>query len=253
MSKRSSVLLVAAFVAVSSTSAVSASAAPSIALKGLQPATYLQRRDRQPDLSAELATLSVDDRLRAATDDDAIAFAADSAYPAALKDEQRAQIRRRERQAVKLGALRSLVDSADARVDAAFVAALDDSDDVVAQRAAERFGDRASALVVPTLAKLAASDRSIDVRSGALAGLGRQRSAAALAALLTTTTTTTSTALQTAGLHAIELLGSRWAFAARREEALGASLRAEAATALAQVKFSGAAEVRRQAVVQRLR
>ena len=194
VSKRSS-LLAAAFAILSSSTA---EAAP-IELKGLQPASYLQHRSRQPDVSAEFKTLSVNDRLRAATDDDAVAFAADSAYPPGLKDEQRANIRRRERQAVKVGALVSLVDVDDPRVDAAFVAALDDHDPVVAQHAAERFGDRTSAAVVPTLAKLAASDRSIDVRSGALAGLGRHRTAEALQALLTTTTTSGAAAAQAQG------------------------------------------------------
>lgn len=250
MSKRTS-LLAAAFAVLSSTVAA---AEPLIELKGLQPLQYLQRRDRQPDVSGELSTMSVDERLRAATDDDAVAFAADSAYPAALKDEQRLNIRRRERQAVKLGALVALVDVDDPRVDAAFVAALDDLDPVVAQRAAERFGDRSSALVVPTLAKLAASsERSIDVRSGAVAGLGRHRDRAALTALLSVLKTTTAPELQTAGLHAVELLGSRWAFQARHEEALGATLRAMAVTSLSAMKFSGEAEARRQLVVSRLR
>lgn len=250
MSKRSSILA-AAFAVLSSTSA---SAAPTIELKGLQPSQYMQRRDRQPDVSSELATLSVDQRLRAVTDDDAVAFAADSAYPTTLKDEQRAQIRRRERQAVKVGALVSLVDVDDPRVDAAFIAAIDDIDPVVAQRAAERFGDRDSAAVVPALAKLASSsERSIDVRSGALAGLGRHRDQAALTALLSVLTTTTSPELQVAGLHAVELLGSRWAFEARRQEKLGASLRQQAVAAVSRVKFVGEAEERRVVTVARLR
>ena len=250
MSKRTS-LLAAAFAVLSSTAAT---AEPLIELKGLQPSQYMQRRDRQPDLSNELATRSVDERLRAVTDDDAVAFADDSAYPKTLKDDQRAQIRRRERQAVKLGALVSLVDVDDPRVDAAFITALDDLDPVVAQRAAERFGDRSSALVVPTLAMLASSsERSIDVRSGALAGLGRHRDQAALTALLSVTMTTTAPELQTAGLHAVELLGSRWAFEARHEEALGAALRAQAVTSLSAVKFSGEAEVRRLVTLARLR
>ncbi|HEY1099886.1 MAG TPA: HEAT repeat domain-containing protein, partial [Myxococcota bacterium] len=159
-------------------------------------------------------------------------------------------------QAVKIGALVSLVDvyGADsARIDDAFVKVLDDVDPVVAAQAAERFGARKSDRVVPTLTALANDDdRALDVRSGAFAGLARQRSEASFDALVQVATSTTTPELQVAAAQSLELLCSRWAFAARHEEARGTTLRGKAVAALSSVKWQGAAEVKRQQVLKRL-
>lgn len=234
-------------------SASSSSSSSAIALSGLKPATYLQRRNHRPDVTAEIRALPIEARLRLLSTDNAW-VTVDDARTASLKPAELLQLRQTERYAVKAGALLALVNEADPRITPAIRALLDDVDTDLAQIAAERLGERRDdATIVATLQALALdSARPLDVRSGAVAGLGRQRSAPALSALVALASST-SPELQLAALVAIDNLGSRWAFEARGDVDTGTALRAQAVQALSPLTFKGAVEARRVAVVRHLR
>lgn len=235
--------------------ALSSSSSPPIALTGLKPATYLLRRNQRPDVVDEIRALPVEARLRLLTSEGSWLVVNDE-RTAALKPAVLDQLRQQERYAVKAGAMLALVKESDPRVTPAIRALLNDRDEQLAQIAAERLGERRDDdTVVSTLQALAAEQaRSVDVRSGALAGLGRQRTAPALQALLAVVADADAPpALQLAGLVAIEHLGSRWAFEARGDVATGAALRAQAVQALAALSLKGEAEARRVVVIARLR
>lgn len=243
--------LFAAALALCVPTAAAASSSP-IALSGLKPAAYLQRRNHRPEVSAEIRALPVEARLRLLTSDDAwVTF--DDERTARLKPAEVQVLRQQERYAVKAGAMLALVKEADPRVTPAIRAMLNDVDDSLVQIAAERLGERRDdATIVATLQTLALnSARSVDVRSGAVAGLGRQRTSEALRALLTIASS--STELQVSALVAIDNLGSRWAFEARGDVEAGKVLRAEAVQALSALSFKGDAEARRVVVVGHLR
>ena len=242
------------------TSAGSASAAPAtavnepVALQGLDPQLYLQRRNRQPDVTKELQALPVDTVLRLLGDDDAIAYADDSAYAAGLKPGARQAMRLRERQAVKQGALLVLSTSTDPRAATAITAALGDRDVKVAAMAAERLGDLRPSPAVTSLKDVVAdSARAFEVRAGACAGLGRARTAESLEVLLAVVNSGDDDALKLSALQAIALLGSRWAFEARHDVATGEVLRALAVTRLSAMALKGDVDARRTAVVKQLR
>jgi hypothetical protein len=242
------------------TAAGSASAAPATAvsepvvLQGLDPQVYLQRRNRQPDVTKELQALPVDTVLRLLGDDDATAFADDGVYAAGLKPGARQAMRLRERQAVKQGALLVLSTSTDPRAAAAITAALGDRDVKVAAMAAERLGDLRPAPAVTALKDVVAdSARPFEVRAGACAGLGRARTAESLEVLLAVVDSGSDDALKASALQAIALLGSRWAWEARHDVATGEALRALAVKRLSAVALKGDLDARRIAVVQQLR
>jgi len=243
------------------TAAGSASAAPATAvnepvvLQGLDPQLYLQRRNRQPDVTKELQALPVDTVLRLLGDDDATAFADDSAYAAGLKPGVRQAMRLRERQAVKQGALLVLSTSTDPRAAAAITTALGDRDVKVAAMAAERLGDLRPAPAVSVLKDVVAdSAHAFEVRAGACAGLGRARTAESLEVLLAVVDSSNENdALKLSALQAIAGLGSRWAFEARHDVATGEALRALAVTRLSAMALKGDVDARRTAVVKQLR
>lgn len=233
-------LLIAALLIVSS-AAVAADVvkdpAP-VRLEGLDPANYMQRRNRTPELSVELRALPVDTLLRLLRDDGAVAWPADETYPA-LKPAEREAWRAKERRAVKHGVLAILARSDDARVEAALVKATDDVDLKVAASAAERLGLRPGREAL--LAGIATdARRALDVRAGACAGLGAQRSVAAVDALVAVLASA-DLELQRSALIALENAGSRWAFEASGDVAAGAALRAHAVFALDALKLDGEA------------
>jgi HEAT repeat protein len=243
--------LFAAVLAVSVSTAALASSAP-IALTGLKPATYLQRRNHRPDVTAEVRALPVDARLQLLNREGSW-VTVDDARTAGLKPAALQQLRQQERYAVKAGAMLALAKEADPRITPAIRALLTDVDDSLAQIAAERLGERHDdATIVATLQALARNtSRSLDVRSGAIAGLGRQRTSEALSALIALVSS--STELQVAALIAINNLGSRWAFEARGDIEGGKALRAQAVAALSALSLKGDAEARRVIVVGHLR
>ncbi len=228
-----------------------ASSSP-IALSGLQPSTYLQRRNHRPDVTAEIRALPVASRLLLLSSDTAW-VTVDDARTASLKPAERQRLRQQERYAVKAGAMLALVKEADPRVTPAIRAMLNDVDDGVAQIAAERLGERHDdTTIVASLQALAVdTSRSLDVRSGAVAGLGRQRTSEALTALVAIATS--SAELQVTALVAVDNLGSRWAFEARGDVEAGKALRAQAVQALSALALKGEAEARRIVVVGHLR
>ncbi len=247
--------LFAAALALCVPSAALASSSP-IALSGLKPATYLQRRNHRPDVTAEIRALPVEARLQLLSSDTSW-VTVDDARTAHLKPAELQQLRQQERYAVKAGAMLALARVADPRVTPAIRALLNDVDDNLVQIAAERLGERHDdATIVATLHALALStSRSLEVRSGAVAGLGRQRSGEALGALvaIASSSSSLSSELQVAALVAIDNLGSRWAFEARGDIEAGKALRAQAVQALSALSLTGDAEARRVVVVGHLR
>jgi HEAT repeat protein len=243
--------LFAAVLALCVPAAALASSSP-IALTGLKPATYLQRRNHRPDVTAEIRALPVDARLQLLSNDNTW-VTVDDVRTAGLKPEALQQLRQQERYAVKAGAMLALVKEADPRITPAIRALLADVDEGLVQIAAERLGERHDdTTIVATLQALALNtSRSLDVRSGAVAGLGRQRTSEALSAL--SAIVSSSTELQVAALHAIDNLGSRWAFEARGDIETGKALRAQAVAALSALSLKGDAEARRVVVVGHLR
>lgn len=244
--------LLVAVVLVGATGAVAATdvvVAP-LQLRGLDPAQYLQRRNRTPELSGELAALPTETLLKILKDDVAVAWAADDAY-GAMKPAERAAWRQKERRALKQGALAVLAKRDDAGLADAFVAVLDDIDVKVAAAAAERLGARPGREAL--LAGIALDEaRPIDVRAAACAGLGAQRSDQAVAALVDVVAGTGGDALRLSALTALEQATSRWAFEARGDVATGAALRARAVTALQALALEGEVAARREVVVKRL-
>jgi len=244
---RTTLTLVAALL-----SASVAAAAP-VSLTGLDPQAYMQRRNRAPDVSSELAALPIDDVLRVLSDDSAVLWSKDDAYPAGLKAEERQARRQRERLAVKQGALVVLAKSADARAEGAIVAALDDVDDAVAASAAERLGQKRGARALEVLTATVNSERrSLGVRAGACAGLARLRTSEAQVVLLDIVSGQAPDALKGHAIEAIETLGSRWAFEAIKQVAVGETLRAQAAQTLSAIALDGDVAVRRDRAVKRL-
>lgn len=219
-------------------------------LQGLDPAQYLQRRHRTPELSGELRALPTETLLAILKDDVAIAWAEDDAY-GVMKPAERVTWRAKERRALKQGALAVLVKrDGDVNVDA-FVAVLDDVDVKVGAAAAERLGAKPGR---ETLLAAIAGDatRSLEVRAGACAGLGAQRSARAVDALVAVVAFSADDALKLSALTALEQATSRWAFEARGDVATGAALRARAVLALQAVSLDGAVAARRDLVMKRL-
>ncbi len=240
--------LLAAVVLVGATGAAAVDVAP-LRLQGLEPAQYLQRRNRTPELSGELSALPTETLLGILKDDVAVAWADDDAY-GAMKPAERASWRQKERRALKQGALAVLVKRDDARIGPAFVAALDDADLKVAAAAAERLGARPGQ--EEQLATIALDDkRPPDVRAGACAGLGAQRSEKAVTALIDVVAAADDD-LKRSALAALEQATSRWAFEARGDVAAGAALRARAVQGLQALALDGAVAARRDLVVKRL-
>lgn len=241
--------LLAAVVLVGATGATAVDVAP-LRLRGLEPGQYLQRRNRTPELSREIGALPTETLLGILKDDVPIAWADDDAY-GAMKPAERASWRQKERRALKQGALAVLAARDDARVAPAFVAALDDVDVTVAAAAAERLGARPGR--EGQLAAIALDvGRPLDVRAGACAGLGAQRSGAAVDSLVAVVADGRDAALGLSALAALEQATSRWAFEARGDVDTGAALRARAVGALSQLALDGEVAARRDVVVKRL-
>lgn len=242
--------LLAAVVLVGASAAAADVDVDTVRLQGLDPAQYLQRRNRTPELSGELAALPTETLLRILKDDVAVAWAADDAY-GAMKPAERAAWRQKERRAVKQGALAVLSKRDDAGLAEAFVAVLDDVDVKVAASAAERLGARPDR--EPLLASIALDEaRPLDVRAGACAGLSAQRSGKAVSALIAVVAHAADDALKLSALTALEQATSRWAFEARGDVATGAALRTQAVETLRALALEGAVAARRDVVVKRL-
>jgi hypothetical protein len=220
-------------------------------LQGLDPGQYLQRRHRTPELSAELRALPTETLLAILKDEVAIAWADEDAY-GAMKPAERATWRAKERRALKQGALAVLQARDDAGIADAFLAVLDDVDLKVAAAAAERLGAKPGREAL--LARIAGDTaRALEVRAGACAGLGAQRSKPAVDALVAVVAGAGDEALALSALTALEQATSRWAFEARGDVATGAALRARAADALEGLALRGEVATRRDVVVKRLR
>ena len=238
---------------VSSTSLPSSSSSSTSlpSLSGLQPRVYLQKRNHDPDVLADLRALPARERVDVAlallaAPDDALPLAPDVDYPAGLAKDERARLRALEVRAARTGALVVLgdvADAADPRALPALVRALDHDDVHIAAVAAERLGQhglrRATGVVdvVDVLSRVAnAGARDVVVRAGACAGLGRHRgddAERALDALLSIVADKATPAdVVVAALQATANLGSSWAWQAHGDVARGAALRAKARTAL---------------------
>ena len=237
-------------VLIGATAAAAAPDAAPLRLRGLDPAQYLQRRNRTPELSGELGTLPTSTLLQILKDDVDIAWAAENAY-GAMKPAERAAWREKERRALKHGALVVLAKRDDAGLTEAFVPVLDDVDVKVAAVAAERLGARPGGeVILAAVARDAA--RPLEVRAGACAGLGAKRSDAAVDALVTIVADTATTELKLSALTALEQATSRWAFEARGDAATGAALRRRAIKALRALDLDDTVAARRDVVVKRL-
>jgi len=219
-------------------------------LHGLDPAQYLQRRNRTPELSGELGALPTATLLGILNDDVAIAWPADDAY-GTMKPAERALWRQKERRALKQGALAVLAKRDDVRIADAFAILLDDLDVEVAASAAERLGPRPGQEVM--LAAVARdTGRPLEVRAGACAGLGAQRSSAAVDALVGIVASAAAPEVKLSALTALEQATSRWAFEARGDVATGAALRSRAIKALLPLDLEETVAARRDVVVKRL-
>jgi hypothetical protein len=229
-----------------------ARAAPAkVTLAGLDPAAYLQRRNRTPELSRELSRLPHETLLAIARGDDVVVWPRDDAY-GDMQASARAAARATERRALLQGVLAVMARQDDERFATAMIALLDDADPAVAGSAAERLG--ALPHQEPLLTAIALDDeRRLQVRTGACAGLGAQRSDAAVSALIAVVGGKGDDALKISALTAIEFATSRWAFEARGDQATGERLRGRAATALSQLVLSEQVGRRRDAVLKRLR
>jgi hypothetical protein len=212
------------------------------ALPGLQPSIYLQKRNRDPDISADLRALPP--RLRVdvalailASDDDALPLAPLDSYPRGWEQKARDRQRSLDIRAARTGALLVLGETDEVGARSALIRAIDEEDVRVAAIAAERLGQHKGAKdVVDVLLKVARDDaRAIEVRSGACAGLGRHRgphAERALEALLVVARDErTPKAVVDASWQAALNLGSAWAWQARGEPARGLALRARARAA----------------------
>lgn len=241
------------FVVVSLTLCVPAMAAhvSRVRLDGLDPTTYVQRRNRTPELSGELARLPQETLLAIARGDDLIDWPAEKAY-GGMSMAARAAARSMERRAVLQGVVVVLAGNPDPLVTAAMVKLLDDVDPAVAGAAAWRLGSRPQQ--EPLLLAIAADDaRRFEVRAGACAGLGAQRSEAAVDALVAVVASKGDDALKSSALVALENATSRWAFEARGESDVGEALRARAVRSLSLLSLSEPLTQRRDALVKRLR
>jgi hypothetical protein len=179
-----------------------------------------------------------------------VAWAADDAY-GSMKPGERALWRQKERRALKQAALAVLAKRDDAALAEAFVAVLDDVDVKVAAAAAERLGARSGReAMLAAVARDAA--RPLEVRAGACAGLGAQRSDAAVQALIAIVANAAPTELKLSALTALEQATSRWAFEARGDVSTGAALRTRAITALLPLDLEETVAARRDVVVKRL-
>jgi hypothetical protein len=222
-----------------------------VQLHGLDPAVYAQRRNRTPDLSGELARLPAETLLAIAHGEDVIDWPSDDAY-GEMSTSARAAARNQERRAVLQGVLVVFARDPDPRFTAVMTHLLDDVDPAVAGAAALRLGSRPHQ--EPLLLTLAADDtRRFEVRAGACAGLGAQRSEAAVDALVAVVASKADDALKVSALVALEQATSRWAFEARGEPAVGEALRARAVKSLAPLSLSTLVAQRRDSVMKRLR
>jgi hypothetical protein len=244
-------------------SSSSSSFSPLPPLPGLLPGAYLKKRNHDPDITADLQALPAARRVDVAlallaAPASALPLAPAADYPAGLSEKARSRLRQLEVRAARTGALVVLGGAEDARARAALVKAIDDADDHVAAVAAERLGSQRDDAVVDVLARVAADDhRTVDVRAGACAGLGRHREDSAeraLAALLSTASDKAAPPpVAVAALHAVANLGSSWAWQASGDVARGAALRAQARVALSALSVDGDVAAARDSVLLRLR
>ncbi len=225
-------LLLAVLVA----AAAHAGPTPTVKLKGIDPAVYLQKRNHRPDVSGELRRLPAG--VAVAVLDDPMAFVVDdSAYPAGIKADERQKLRTVEVRALLQGALTSLAQRHDLRAFDLLRRHVAHDDDAVAALAAERLGELDDHRVVEALAGLVKDQTlRLEVRAAACAGLGHVRSQEALEALLPALSSSNKDEIRTAALRALGSLTSRWAWEARDDVATGDHLRAAALRAVQAVE-----------------
>lgn len=220
--------------------ATTSMAAPSVVLKGVDPAFYKQKRNHKPDVSAELKAQPLSVSLAILKDP----------RPFLVEAGQSKEQRDVEVMALRQGALAGLVAHAhDNEVDAAVAAGAlvgvlqsDDLDDALRALAAERLGEAKAKDAVDVLSGVVGdAHEDVVVRAGAAAGLGRVRDAAALDVLVGVVAAyDVADEVRVAGVHAMANLTSRWAWQAKGDAVTGDALRAKAKVALTAVKGSPA-------------
>ncbi len=213
-------------------------------LRGVDPASYRQKRNGKPDVLQELKALPADV---------AVAVLANPGAFLVEAGQSKAQ-RALERRALVQGALASLAQRDDARAPALLEAHIADDDVAIAAVALQNLGrthDAAAANdAIATLSAVLFDERAgLERRSAAAAGLGHLRSETALTALLPALALKNDD-LKIATLQAITNLCSRWAFEARAStgtaderataKATGEALRARARDAVSSLDGSPA-------------